>query len=228
LADEGEGRAIRLDWPGDRELIRRRAVTVALDPAAAPAARLMRAFLAIPLPEAGQARRHRIASAPRRPGLRLALRARRGAAHHDAVLGAVDPARSAVFDAAWREATRASGRPHLRLRGAALAPSPARPRILWLHVVDESGDDRLATLARRLESAARDLGFPPEDRPFSAHVTLARAQRGARAARLPVERIGDLGSFVADRLVLYRSDPLPGGSVYREEASYALPAGETA
>jgi len=31
LADAGEGRAVRLDWPGDRALIRRRAVTVALD-----------------------------------------------------------------------------------------------------------------------------------------------------------------------------------------------------
>jgi nicotinamide-nucleotide amidase len=31
LADGGEGRAVKLDWPGDRDLIRRRAVTVALD-----------------------------------------------------------------------------------------------------------------------------------------------------------------------------------------------------
>jgi len=31
LADAGEGRAVKLDWPGDRALIRRRAVTVALD-----------------------------------------------------------------------------------------------------------------------------------------------------------------------------------------------------
>jgi nicotinamide-nucleotide amidase len=31
LADEGLGRAVKLDWPGDRDLIRRRAVTVALD-----------------------------------------------------------------------------------------------------------------------------------------------------------------------------------------------------
>jgi len=31
LADAGEGRAVKLDWPGDRDLIRRRAVTVALD-----------------------------------------------------------------------------------------------------------------------------------------------------------------------------------------------------
>ena len=31
LADDGEGRAVKLDWPGDRSLIRRRAVTVALD-----------------------------------------------------------------------------------------------------------------------------------------------------------------------------------------------------
>jgi nicotinamide-nucleotide amidase len=31
LADAGAGRGVKLDWPGDRELIRRRAVTVALD-----------------------------------------------------------------------------------------------------------------------------------------------------------------------------------------------------
>jgi len=31
LADGGDGRAVKLDWPGDRALIRRRAVTVALD-----------------------------------------------------------------------------------------------------------------------------------------------------------------------------------------------------
>jgi nicotinamide-nucleotide amidase len=31
LDDAGSGRAVRLDWPGDRDLIRRRAVTVALD-----------------------------------------------------------------------------------------------------------------------------------------------------------------------------------------------------
>jgi nicotinamide mononucleotide (NMN) deamidase PncC len=31
LDDGAEGRAVRLDWPGDRDLIRRRAVAVALD-----------------------------------------------------------------------------------------------------------------------------------------------------------------------------------------------------
>jgi nicotinamide-nucleotide amidase len=31
LADDGAGRAVRLDWPGDRVLIRQRAVNVALD-----------------------------------------------------------------------------------------------------------------------------------------------------------------------------------------------------
>jgi nicotinamide-nucleotide amidase len=31
LDDGADGRAVRLDWPGDRDLVRRRAVTVALD-----------------------------------------------------------------------------------------------------------------------------------------------------------------------------------------------------
>jgi nicotinamide-nucleotide amidase len=31
VADGGSGRAVKLDWPGNRALIRRRAVTIALD-----------------------------------------------------------------------------------------------------------------------------------------------------------------------------------------------------
>jgi 2'-5' RNA ligase len=110
------------------------------------------------------------------------------------------------------------------LRGAGCFPATGRPRVLWLGVVDESEEGSLRLLAERIERAARAMGFPPEDRPFAAHVTLARARSDARVSRPPVERIGDFGAFVAEHLVLYRSEPDRGGPHYRQEALYPLVA----
>jgi len=184
----------------------------------------MRAFLAVPLPES--LRRAAVATRPvlaprgdgwrfvHEEGLHLTLR----------FLGEVDPARNAVLDAAWRQAVAGTGPIALRLRGAGLFPATGRPRILWLGVDDETPGASLAALAGRLELAAREHGFPPEPRPFTAHVTLARARGGARVDRPPVDRIGDFGAFVAERLVLYRSELDRGGSRYHEEASYPLAA----
>jgi 2'-5' RNA ligase len=185
----------------------------------------MRAFLAIPLPEglrrAAGATREILAPRDdgwrfaREEGLHLTLR----------FLGEVDPTRHAVLDAAWREAASGTGLLALRLRGAGLFPRTGRPHILWLGVDDESPAGSLVVLAGRFELAARAQGFPPETRPFTAHVTLARARGSARVVHPPVDRIGDLGAFVAGRVVLYRSEPDRGGSRYHEEASYPLIAG---
>jgi len=182
----------------------------------------MREFLAIPLPEslrrAAWASRNILAPGGdgwrfvREEGLHLTLR----------FLGEVDPSRHGVLDAAWLDAVGGTGGLALRLRGAGLFPSTGRPRVLWLGVEDESPDGSLARLADRLEGAARAQGFPPEGRPFAAHVTLARARGGARVIRPPVARIGDFGEFVAERVVLYRSEPGLGGPRYHEEASYPL------
>ena len=182
----------------------------------------MRDFLAIPLPD-----RLRLAAAAstdvlaprgdgwrfvRQEGLHLTLR----------FLGEVDPSRRGVLDAAWREAVSGTGLLALRFRGAAFFPATGRPRVLWLGVEDETLDGSLALLAERIERAARAQGFPPEGRPFAAHVTLARARGDGRVVRPPIARIGDLGAFGADRVVLYRSEPDRGGSRYHEQASYPL------
>jgi len=184
----------------------------------------MRSFLAIPLPD--DLRRDAFASrgvlAPkgdgwrfvREEGLHLTLR----------FLGEVDPSRRGALDDAWGEAARGTGPVALRLRGAGLFPATGRPRVLWLGVVEESEASSLRLLAERIEGAARALGFPPDDRPFAPHVTLARARSGARVSRPPIERIGDFGVFVAQHLVLYRSEPDRGGPRYRQDASYPLTA----
>jgi len=182
----------------------------------------MRQFLAIPLPEGV-----RRAAAASRSVLNVSgdgWRFARDEGLHVTIrfLGEVDPSRRDELNVAWRDAARGVGLAVLRLRGAAVFPTAQRPRLLCLRVRDESEDGSLGRLAERVERAAREQGFPPEARPLAAHVTLARARRGARIDSPAVERVGDLGSFVAERLVLYRSEPERGGSRYFEEASYPL------
>ena len=182
----------------------------------------MRQFLAIPLPDpvrrAAAASREVLATGDdgwrfvRDEGLHVTLR----------FLGEVDASRRDAWDAAWREAARGVGTIALRLRGAAVFPPTGRPRVLALGVIDETPDRLLLRLALRMELAARAQGFAPEERPFAAHVTLARARSAARVARPNVARIGDCGAFVAEQVVLYRSEPDWGGSRYYEEASYPL------
>lgn len=182
----------------------------------------MRQFLAIPLPQ--DLRRVAAASRSALIGSGEGWRFTREEGLHVTIrfLGEVDPSRRDVLHAAWREAASGAGTLNLRLSGAAVFPSVRRPRVLVLRVDDGSEGKALGRLADRVERAAREQGFPPASGPLEAHVTLARARRGARAGSPAVDRVGDLGSFLAERLVLFRSELTAGGSRYSEEASYAL------
>jgi 2'-5' RNA ligase len=182
----------------------------------------MRKFLAIPLPE--HLRRAAAASCSvllvsgegwrlaRPEGLHVTIR----------FLGEVEPSRDEELNAAWREAARGARQLSLRLAGATLLPAAHRPRVLCLRVKDDSEDGTLLLLADRVERAAREHGFRPEPRAIAAHVTLARARSRARVVSPEVARVGDIGSFIAERLVLYRSVAERGGSRYIEEASFPL------
>jgi RNA 2',3'-cyclic 3'-phosphodiesterase len=184
----------------------------------------MRAFLALPIPDA--LRRAARDAFEERGIARLGWRFVREEGVHLTLrfLGEVDPARAAHLDAAWREAAASTGPLPLRVAGAGVFPNPRRPRAAWVGVVDLSPGRALAGLASRVERAARAEGFAPEQRAFAPHVTLARARDGART--IPsLERLGVLGDFVAEHLVLYRSDLAPGGARYREVARFALDGG---
>jgi 2'-5' RNA ligase len=187
----------------------------------------MRQFLAIPLPEDLR----RIAAATRSDliGRDEGWRLTREEGLHMTIrfLGEVDPSRREALDAAWRDAARGVGVLSLRVRGAAVFPSLLRPRVLVLRVDDGSQGTALRRLGDRIERAAREHGLPPASGPLDAHVTLARARRGTRVTSPAVERVGDLGSFLAERLVLFRSELTGGGSRYSEEASYAFSAETT-
>jgi len=88
---------------------------------------------------------------------------------------------------------------------------------------------KLASLQRDLETALAPLGFSPEPRSFSPHLTLARLREGASAEEKQrfAEHARATGSdsplpFEVDALVLMRSQLTPSGAIYSRLATIGL------
>lgn len=103
-------------------------------------------------------------------------------------------------------------------------PSLHAPRVLWVGTSErwEQGDEakRLAALHQSVESCCSSLGFSPDGRPLSPHLTLARIKAGWRefgqslAKSAVLDRPLSLGSLAVDSVVLMQSELNPTGSVY--------------
>jgi 2'-5' RNA ligase len=112
------------------------------------------------------------------------------------------------------------------IRGSGAFPTPKRPRTLWLGI--EDGAAELAALSETLNAGLARAGWPTDDRPFRAHLTLARAdgrREGPTVANLLSARAAGFETeFSAARLVLFES--VTGGGparyVVRHEASLRL------
>ena len=104
----------------------------------------------------------------------------------------------------------------LQFQGGGAFGSSKKPRVLWVGV--EGDTAALQRLHGWTEAALKPLGYQPEDRDYRPHLTLARARdpRGdpklSRCALALAERA--LGAARIDRLILFRSQPGPGGSKY--------------
>lgn len=100
------------------------------------------------------------------------------------------------------------------------------PRVLWLDIAGEV--ERLRALQAAVETALADAGFPPEERDFAPHLTLARVpQPPPPGTAESIERA--LGSvtppaaeFLVSEVVLMRSRLQPGGAVYERLAVFPL------
>jgi 2'-5' RNA ligase len=85
-------------------------------------------------------------------------------------------------------------------------------RVVWLGL--GAGGEDASALAELVEAECVRAGLEPERRRFNAHLTLARARSrdGSQLPELPDPP--DLPSWHASELILYRSRPGRGGSVY--------------
>lgn len=62
----------------------------------------------------------------------------------------------------------------MHLDGIGCFPSLRRPRVVWVGLGGEV--ERLAALKAVLDASLTPLGWPPEDKPFRAHMTLGRVK----------------------------------------------------
>jgi 2'-5' RNA ligase len=103
-------------------------------------------------------------------------------------------------------------------------PGTKRPaRVLWVGIADQPA---LLALHAAVERAVAAVGFPPEDRSFSPHITLARLKPEANASQ--IERFLDkhhafrAEPFTVSAYYLISSLLTPQGPSYRHEASVSL------
>lgn len=112
---------------------------------------------------------------------------------------------AAVDDAARRHAPA-----NVSLDGLGAFPRERRARVLWAGVDDPAG--LLPALATDLGECLRATGYEPEDRPFTAHLTLARFKT-PKPLELP-ELPAAPATFTVDRITLFRSRLSPSGARY--------------
>jgi 2'-5' RNA ligase len=114
------------------------------------------------------------------------------------------------------------------LKGLGVFPSLGRPRVVWVGVAEPSG--ALIALQGQVTQALTPLGFEPEKRAFSPHLTIGRASRNASRRELTEvgelvtrSEVGTLGQVNVEHITLMKSDLKPSGAVYTPLA--VLPLG---
>ena len=111
----------------------------------------------------------------------------------------------------------------IEVRDLGWFPNERSPRVLWAGV---HGGDALLQLAHDTEKGLEALGIKSEDRPFTAHLTLARIKNPVPMQRLR-QRVQELqpaalGKFPVSHFALFRSDPGSNASIYRKLREYSF------
>ena len=106
----------------------------------------------------------------------------------------------------------------LEVQGLGVFPHPRRPRILWVGCTGNI--PALINLVSHIEAALEPLGFPPEDKPYFPHLTLARIKHdqsqvgGVLIHSGLLEQPRKLGILHIDRITLFRSEVSQSGAEY--------------
>lgn len=119
-----------------------------------------------------------------------------------------------------KQVLQATAEPFAPLRlqpvGCGAFPSLKQMRVVWVGL--RGDDEQLRELHKSIEAALSPLGFPAEDRPFRAHLTLGRIKDRRHLSSLQEALLArqkfQAGVFDVDGLTLYKSDLRPTGPIY--------------
>jgi len=104
----------------------------------------------------------------------------------------------------------------VKINGLGAFPHLRYPRVVWAGITE--GADQLRNIFSQLEPRLRSLGFAPDTKGFSPHLTIARVKTGRNKAELAKfineSANYDFGVVRADCLKLKKSDLTPRGPIY--------------
>jgi len=104
----------------------------------------------------------------------------------------------------------------IKIHGIGAFPNLRYPRVLWTGITE--GADQLRNIFNQLEPRLRGLGFAPDPKGFSPHLTIARVKSGRNKVELASfmnENVNyEFGIVKAACLRLKKSDLTPKGPIY--------------
>jgi RNA 2',3'-cyclic 3'-phosphodiesterase len=140
-------------------------------------------------------------------------------------LGATPPEDLADVEAIVSAVAAAHRPAELSVEGLGVFPSIRRARVLWAGVRDET--TLMSSLAAELAGSFAAMGYQPEKRKFTPHLTLARFRQPVPVDkdRLRLERGAP---FRLEGIELFRSHLSPKGALYELLRTFDLGAGKEA
>jgi 2'-5' RNA ligase len=122
-----------------------------------------------------------------------------------------------MVDAIYEEMKQVSFTPfEVTLKGLGAFPRLSRPRVIWAGI--KKGSNELVDVFKQMEPRLRGLGFKPDTKGFSPHLTIARVRSGRNKVQL--EKVvrelenRDFGTLRAECLRLKKSTLTPRGPIY--------------
>jgi 2'-5' RNA ligase len=104
----------------------------------------------------------------------------------------------------------------VQIKGLGAFPNLRYPRVVWAGMT--TGSDQLKNVFSQIEPRLRGLGFTPDSRGFSPHLTIARVRSGRNkqqlAAFLTENANYEFGTVDAKCLRLKKSTLTPKGPIY--------------
>ncbi len=141
-------------------------------------------------------------------------------------LGNIAIDRTGEITRAMEEAAEAVPPFQLEVKGLGVFPNLKRVQVAWVGLSGEVA--KLGMLQQRIESNLVPLGFAPESRPFTSHLTLARLRHQAslderqRFGQLIAGTRFEAGAINVDAVSLMRSQLTREGAIHSRISSVRL------